>query len=287
MKIYVNYNFCGYRWYYINDVFQQSVEKSITLNEWTGDTNVPPVVFKLMLYDSYNLAYMNVDGHYILALRHINETGHTDIDGRKLLMTYIFEGQETERKLMDKIALTYINHKEILDKTLSSAISSTIDSVTYDVSSLLSFLAAVKNVKSITNFCFGRGKVLLLLSKWQNSTIADNLHLDIKEFASVKHTMDEYADIELVEMPQVGKYSIDELTKNDDCESVYDYGYEENTNSSSSCQCDLKPLVKSPQIVLKDCEAIRSFCQKHLGLLLLSSFAAGFLLGYVISSCSK
>ena len=118
---------------------------------------------------------------YILALRHIHEQNHQDPDGRKLSMAYIFEAEVSEKDLLEKIMLVYVNHKSWLDGALSMVISSTIDHVNCNIDGLLQSLVAI-NVSDVKKrIRLGKGRVLALFSNWRDDTISNNLGLKTQQ----------------------------------------------------------------------------------------------------------
>ena len=216
MKLYINYNFCGYRWFVINDILQSTLSNSVKLDEWTGTDETLRIVKKLMLYDSYDATFLQEEGIYILALRHIHEQNHKDPDGRKLSMTYIFEGTAKEKDLLEKILLVYINHRADFESVLSDLISAAVDHVDYNIQSLLQLLVAIKSAKkSSTSLTLGKGRVLTLLSKWRDDTISSNLGLKPEEFVKVKKSLEDYTESNLIDTPNITdaikKMSKDEL----------------------------------------------------------------------------
>ena len=204
MKLYINYNFCGYRWFVINDILQSTLSNSVKLDEWTGTDETLRIVKKLMLYDSYDATFLQEEGIYILALRHIHEQNHKDPDGRKLSMTYIFEGTAKEKDLLEKILLVYINHRADFESVLSDLISAAVDHVDYNIQSLLQLLVATESAKkSSTSLPLGKGRVLTLLSKWRDDTISSNLGLQTDEFVKVKYVLDDYLDTLFIHQPTI------------------------------------------------------------------------------------
>lgn len=201
MKLYINYNFCGYRWFIIDDVLQIPNSNNIVLREWEGE-NVLRSVQKLMLYDSYDVILLQEDEKCILALRHIHEHNHKDPDGRKLSMVYIFEAGVEDMELLEKIMLVYITHRDYMENMLSDLISSSIDHVDYRIRSLLELLAAIKkSQKSGSVIRLGKGKIKALFSKWQNNTISSNMGLNIADFIQVKYTLEEFVGRKLITIP--------------------------------------------------------------------------------------
>ena len=216
MKLYINYNFCGYRWFVINDVFDIA-ESTIKLEELSSTENIMRIVKKMMLYDSYDTIFLHEENKLILAIRHIDEYNHTDPDGRKLSMAYIFEANKKEKDLLEKIILVYINHKKWLEKRLSALISSGVENVYYNVNELLQCLYEIKTTQiTSTKIISGKGHILALISKWRNDTISNNLGIKIDEFVNKKHTMDEYIGKNLINQPLLNaewqNYSNSELS---------------------------------------------------------------------------
>ena len=201
MKVYINYNFCGYRWFLINDVFNVA-KSAIILEELSSTEDIMCIVKKVMLYDSYDAIFLHKENKLILAIRHIDEINHIDPDGRKLSMTYIIEADEKEKDLLKKVMLVYINHKKWLEKKLSALISSGVENVNYNVNAFLQCLYAIKTAQ-ITNdeIILRKGYVLALISKWREETVSNNLGIKIEEFVNKKHTLDEYAGKELINQP--------------------------------------------------------------------------------------
>lgn len=203
MKLYINYNFCGYRWFVINDVYHPVVATT-TLQEWTTANNVLRILKKVMLYDSYDIAFLQEEGKYILALRHLQEQNHKDPDGRKLAMAYVFEGDIADRDLMEKLMYVYINHKVWLENALSELIFSSVDHVEYNIRSLLELLATIKGEDILSkSLRLGKGKVIALFSKWRDDTISSNLGLQTEEFVKVKYVFDDYLDTNFIHQPTI------------------------------------------------------------------------------------
>lgn len=281
MKLYINYNFCGYHWYVINDIMHQPITE-ITLDEFSYNKEMNRMLKKLITYDSYHLAYMNLDGRYILALRNIREKNRTDENGRKLVMSYIFEGDEKERQLMNKIALTYINEKDFLEQAFSEAISSSVDCVKYDISKLTDWIRIVNNKRLVDGFKFGKGKVLLMLSNWKNETIAENLGIDVNEFVNVKYPSDHFKDIVLLEDPKVSENP-------DDMEDNSLLIVDESGGVVKPKGLKLKDIIKS---LLSDVIAVisgkmpvKAFCMEHCVELLILVSIFSILLGVIIGLC--
>lgn len=204
MKLYINYNFCGYRWFVINDLFENVESTNIVLNEWNGE-DILRIIQKMMLYDSYDVVFLQECDKYILALRHIHEQNHQDPDGRKLSMAYIFEAEVSEKDLLEKIMLVYVNHKSWLDGALSMVISSTIDHVNCNIDGLLQSLVAI-NVSDVKKrIRLGKGRVLALFSNWRDDTISNNLGLKTDEFIRIKYSLQDYENEQLIEQPNLDK----------------------------------------------------------------------------------
>ena len=276
MKIYVNYNFCGYRWFTINDIFHPTNSRNITLNEWDGE-NTSVLLSKLMLYDVYDVFFLHENNKYILALRHLQEQNHKDPDGRKLAMSYVFVGNLTDRDLMEKLMYVYINHKAWLENALSELISSSVDHVEYNNRSLLELLTAIKEKEILNYLHLGKGKVIAIFSKWRNDTISSNLGLKLEEFIKVKFSLDEYFDLKLIDQPIIIT-EMKQLSSEDLVQKI--------TSSPSSFPpekftfkqffTDLKSLLKR-QIAWKD------FCKKYCSQLCF--MCTGLIVGVLIGLC--
>lgn len=247
MKLYINYNFCGYRWFLINEVLQPSLPNSIKLDEWNGTDETLRIVKKLMLYDSYDAAFLHEDGKYILALRNIHEQNHKDPDGRKLSMAYIFEATAKEKDLLEKILLVYINHRADFESVLSDLISAAVDHVDYNIQSLLQFLVAINSAKkSSTSLPLGKGKVLTLLSKWRNDTISSNLGLKPEEFVKVKKSLEDYTESNLIDTPNITD-AIKKLSKNELLQLITDKPTDKPKQEENKEKQDTNSIVTNPE----------------------------------------
>lgn len=205
MRIYINYNFCGYRWFIINDLFENVELTNIVLKEWNGEETLR-IIQKMMLYDSYDVVFLREGDKYILALRHIHEQNHRDPDGRKLSMAYIFEAEVSEKELLEKIMLVYINYKDWLDTNLTTSISSSIDHVNCNIAILLQSLASI-NLSELVDrkIKLGNGRVIALFSNWRDDTISNNLGLKSDEFTKIKYSLNDYINENLIEQPNLDK----------------------------------------------------------------------------------
>ena len=286
MKLYINYNFCGYHWFSVDDIRRQPSTESVTLDEFAYSKDMNPTLKKLMTYDSYHLAYMKTDGRYILALRNIPEINRTDDNGRRLLISYIFEGDEADCELMNKIAFTYILQKESIQEVFSAAISSTVDSVKYDIPKLTEWMEAISQKKLISRVKFGKGKVLMMLSKWKNETIAGNLGLDIDEVDKMKYPLDyPFNDYVILKDPV-------EITDG----GGLVVGCEDDGGQEGSGETEGEGFVKSVKDIMKslwsDIKAVilrkmtmKTYCEKHCVVLLILSNLLSLLLGVIIGNC--
>ncbi len=246
MKLYINYNFCGYRWFVINDILQSTLSNSVKLDEWTGTDETLRIVKKLMLYDSYDATFLQEEGIYILALRHIHEHNHTDPDGRKLSMAYIFEATAKEKDLLEKILLVYINHRADFESVLSDLISAAVDHVDYNIQSLLQFLVAINSAKkSNTSLPLGKGKVLTLLSKWRNDTISSNLGLKPEEFVKVKKSLEDYTESNLIDTPNITD-AIKKLSKDELLQVIADKPTDKPKQEENKEEQDTNTIVANP-----------------------------------------
>lgn len=277
MKLYINYNFCGYRWFLINDVLQPSLPNSIKLDEWNGTDETLRIVKKLMLYDSYDAAFLHEDGKYILALRNIHEQNHKDPDGRKLSMAYIFEGTAKEKDLLEKVLLVYINHRGYLESVLSDLISAAVSHVDYNVHSLLELLATIKSTdKSHTILRLGTGRVLALFSKWRDDTISSNLGLKPAEFIKEKKSLEDYIDVNLID-----NFIITDATKdlsNDNLLKII-----AGTIVDPPLQFSIKEFLYDLKSLSTGQMSWKAFQKKYCSQL--SFMCAGFIVGVLIGLC--
>lgn len=269
----------------------QPITEPITLDEFSYNKEMIPMLKKLITYDSYHLAYMNLEGRYILALRNIYETNRTDENGRKLVMSYIFEGDKTDRLLMNKIALTYINHKDSLEQEFSAAISSSVDSVKYDVSKLIEWIKIVNKKKLCSKIKFGEGRVLLMLSNWRDETIAENLGLDIKEFVNVRYASDHFKDIVLLEDPKEND-NLDDLGGNsllvvDEFDGLGDPEDLDKEKINSKFLKYMKSLLSDIIAMMSGKMQMKVFCMKYCVELLILDSIFSILLGVIIGCCFK
>lgn len=273
MNVYVNYNFCGYRWFCVKDLFQGEYVEPMQLSEWDSRSNQFPILTKLMIYDSYNLVYMKLNKTLVLALRHIRERDRTDIDGRKLLMTYIFEGSVQEREFFDKMAFTYIKFKDFLDEKLTSVIYSTLDSVMFDLPKMREFVVNIGKAGIIkqNNFHFGKGSVLLMLSKWRDDTISESLGIPVKEFAGAKYVEGDFCEMTLLENPDSLQCNMQTIRQSE----------EENIELKDFFKVFISDLM---QVLNKKC-FISEFCKKHAVILLICVSIISLLFGMVLRSC--
>lgn len=108
MKLYVNKNFCGYRWFEVGELVNSP--DVIALEQAKRNPEMPAIYGKLMIYDIYDYVFLADGDDLILAIRGIEDSRRDDI-GRQLNISAIFceENNIAGFESLHKILLAYLS----------------------------------------------------------------------------------------------------------------------------------------------------------------------------------
>lgn len=108
MKLYINKNFCGYRWFEVGELVNSP--DVIALEQAKRNPEMSAIYGKLMIYDIYNYVFLADGDDLILAIRGIEDSRRDDM-GRQLNISTIFreENNIAGFESLHKILLAYLS----------------------------------------------------------------------------------------------------------------------------------------------------------------------------------
>ena len=195
MKVYINYNFCGYRWFVIDDFF--SLKGKLKLQESIHNEKYSTLIVNLMTYDPYDVILIEENSELILAIRGIEDTREDTYNRKHLSIAMIFVANRSDFDLLHKIMLAYINHKDEFNDWVRNALCSDISDVIFDTQMFLSGMEKIKTAK-ILNFKGLGGlaytpSLCFICSNWSSEKIASLLGIDKRRFLSSLGKLEQFS----------------------------------------------------------------------------------------------
>jgi hypothetical protein len=133
LKLIVNYNYQGYKWFTINNIsrfneiyFKPQNEENNDLTDeqrFYQDISNPehPIIRHLKSWSPYKIFFSEDNGELILAIRGLKEELRVDAVGRPVEAAIIFVGDIDDYSLFYKILLSYIHDPDCFDQWLTSS----------------------------------------------------------------------------------------------------------------------------------------------------------------------
>ncbi len=186
MDIYINYNFCGYHWFGIEDVY--SAKGKVPLQESIHNKKHSTLIGRLITYDPYDIVLVEDNSELILAIRGIEDTRLDTYNRKHLEIAIILIGNRNDFELLHKIILTYINHKKEFDAWLRSTLYSDISDVLFDTQLFFKGLKKIQiaNIikhKGLGNLVYTLG-LCFVCSNWSTEKISSLLGIDKRKVSS-------------------------------------------------------------------------------------------------------
>lgn len=204
MKLYLNKNFCGYRWFEIEDL--ANCQNIIVLEQAKRNPKMPAIYGELMTYGVYDYALLTSDNDLILSIRGI-EDSRLDSMGRHIKISAIFceKNNEDGFDRLHKILLAYLSDTEGFSAWLDGLFDAKISQLEFNVSSLKEGLAKIEQCQIISKMGVGglkydrRISIYSIASDYNANTIAEQLSLPCNIVAEAKTTIDENKSLWLAE----------------------------------------------------------------------------------------
>ena len=186
MDVYINYNFCGYRWFEIENVLEKEAE--ILLKESSYNEKHSELVRRLMTYDPYDIVFVEDNGELILAIRGIEDKRTDTYNRNHLAIALIFIGNRYDFELFHKIVQTYVSHKGDFDAWLRGTLYCDISDVIFFVKGFLIGLDKIQDEKSLQSKGLGglayTSNLCFICSNWSSEKIESLLGIDKRRFLS-------------------------------------------------------------------------------------------------------
>lgn len=195
MDVYINYNFCGYRWFEIDNVF--SLKGKVKIQECSHDEKHSAFIGILMTYDPYDIILVEENRELILAIRGIEDTREDTYNRKHLSIAMIFVASRSDFELLHKLMLTYINHKDGFNDWVRNTLCSDISDVIFDTQMFLYGLGRIKtakilNFKGLGGLAYTPG-LCFICSNWSSEKIVSLLGIDKRRFHSSKGKLGEFS----------------------------------------------------------------------------------------------
>lgn len=195
MKLYINKNFCGYRWFEIEDI--ENSPKLVALEQAKRDTNRSAIYGKLMIYDIYNFAFLTDGNELILSIRGI-EDSRRDSMGRQLNISAIFceENSVEAFNSLHKVLLAYLSDTKRFSEWFDGLFNPKTAELEFNVASLKEGLDKIQSYKITTKKGLGGLKynsspIYTIGSDYTVETIVEQLGLPLKDVSRSNTTIEE------------------------------------------------------------------------------------------------
>ncbi|MBQ2970640.1 MAG: hypothetical protein IJE15_09695 [Bacteroidaceae bacterium] len=205
MKLYVNKNFSGYRWFEIGELTNSPDE--IALEQAKRNPDMSAIYAKLMTYDIYDYVFLADGDELILAIRGI-EDSRRDAMGRQLNISAIFHERNNIAgfESLHKILLAYLSD--------TKQFSGWFDSLFDPQTAQLCFKAALlkKGIEKILNshviskrgvggLEYNSSSIYSIASDYTTDTIVEQLGLSRNSVERAKTTIDDNKNKWLADSP--------------------------------------------------------------------------------------
>lgn len=195
MKLYINKNFCGYRWFEIEDV--ENSPELVALEQAKRNPNKSAIYGKLMIYDIYNFAFLTDGNDMILSIRGI-EDSRRDSMGRQLNISTIFceENSVEGFNLLHKILLAYLSDTKRFSEWFDGLFNPKAAELEFNVSSLIDGLNKIRNCKitsdrGLGGLKFNSSSIYAIGSDYTADAIVEQLSLSRKDVVRANTTLED------------------------------------------------------------------------------------------------
>lgn len=195
MKLYINKNFCGYRWFEIENI--ESSPELVALEQAKRNPNRSAIYGKLMIYDIYNFVFLTDGKDLILSIRGI-EDSRRDSMGRQLNISTIFCEENSEKGFnsLHKILLAYLSDTKRFSEWFDGLFNPTTAELEFNVASLREGLEKIQGCKiaskkGLGGLKYNSSPIYTIGSDYTVDTIVEQLGLPHKDVARANTTLEE------------------------------------------------------------------------------------------------
>ena len=215
MRLYINKNFCGYRWFEIDDITNR--QDTIVLEQAKRNPNLPTIYGKLMTYEIYDYVFLASTDELVLAIRGIKDS-RLDSMGRHINIAAIF-CEENNAKGFDrlhKVLLAYLSDTERFSAWFDGLFEAKTAQLEFNITLLKEGLEKIQGYHIVSKKALGGleytpSSIYSICSDYSADSVAEQLELPKHLVESTKTTIDDSKKMWLSE-------SIEETdsNKNDD-----------------------------------------------------------------------
>ena len=193
MNVYINYNFCGYRWFGVEDI--SSIKGKIHLNDNIHYETHSALIGNLITYDPYDLVLLEDKHELILAIRGIEDTRQDTYNRKHLEIAMLLVGNRNDFELLHKVMLTYITHKKDFDAWLRGTLYSDVSDVIFDTQLFLNGLnkiqtASIMKFRGLGGLTYVSG-LCFVCSNWGQEKITSLLGIEKRRITSAIEKMEQ------------------------------------------------------------------------------------------------
>lgn len=195
MRLYINKNFCGYRWFEIDNI--TSLQDTIILEQAKRNPNLPTIYGKLMTYEIYDYAFLASTDELVLAIRGIKDS-RLDSMGRHINISAIFceENNAKGFESLHKILLAYLSDTKRFSAWFDGLFNAKTAQLEFNATKFREGLEKIQQSqiilkKGLGNLTYSTSAIYSISSDYSADSVAEQLHLPQNLVRSVKTTLGE------------------------------------------------------------------------------------------------
>ena len=195
MRLYINKNFCGYRWFEIDSI--TSGQDTIALEQAKRNPNLPAIYGKLMTYDIYDYAFLASGDELVLAIRGIKDS-RLDSMGRHINIAAIFceENNTKGFECLHKILLAYLSDTKRFSAWFDGLLNAKTAQLEFNVTKFRMGIEKIQQSKIILKnglgeLTYSTSSIYSISSDYSADSVAEQLHLPQNLVNNVKTTLDD------------------------------------------------------------------------------------------------
>lgn len=195
MKLYVNKNFCGYRWFDIGELTNSS--DIVVLEQAKRNPNMSAIYAKLMTYDIYDYVFLADGDELILAIRGI-EDSRRDTMGRQLNISAIFceRNNIAGFESLHKILLAYLSDTKRFSTWFDSLFDPQTAQLYFNATLLKEGFEKIKSShviskRGVGGLEYNSSSIYSIASDYTTDTIVEQLGLSRNSVERAKTTIDD------------------------------------------------------------------------------------------------
>ena len=195
MKLYVNKNFCGYRWFEVGELANSP--DIVVLEQAKRNPDMSVIYAKLMTYDIYDYVFLADGDDLILAIRGI-EDSRRDAMGRQLNISAIFRERNNIAgfESLHKILLAYLSDTKQFSGWFDGLFDPQTAQLCFNVTLLKEGFEKIKNShviskKGVGGLEYNSSSIYSIASDYTTDTVVEQLGLSRNSVERAKTTIDD------------------------------------------------------------------------------------------------